>query len=168
MAEIRKILVAYDGSPQSKVALEWAIDLGLTTKAQIAVAKVVEMMLPGELNALYEEGAKGNASGMYEEGARNVSSVLVSQIEELSQGDQKLLEEVVAKAGANRGADISTAVLHGNVTAAILDFAREQEADLIVAGTKGHGALDRLLIGSVARNLVSLSPIPVLIVKGEP
>ena len=37
--------------------------------------------------------------------------------------------------------------------------------ELIIAGTKGHGALEELLMGSVTRNLVSLAHIPVLVVK---
>ena len=36
---------------------------------------------------------------------------------------------------------------------------------MIVTGTKGHGALEEMLMGSVTRNLVSLSHIPVLVVK---
>jgi nucleotide-binding universal stress UspA family protein len=34
-----------------------------------------------------------------------------------------------------------------------------------VVGTKGHGVLEELLMGSVTRNLISLAHIPVLVVK---
>lgn len=42
---------------------------------------------------------------------------------------------------------------------------RNFNIDLIVTGTKGHGALAELLMGSVTRNLISLAHVPVLVVK---
>ena len=68
-------------------------------------------------------------------------------------------------AGKRKGVEVKTEMLRGNVAAAIIDYADKNGADLIVAGTKGHGALAELLMGSVTRNLVSLSHLPVLVVK---
>lgn len=151
MARIKKILVAYDGSTHSKEALDWAIDLSISTKSQIVVVKVVEMMLLTEMSAMYEAGA---------------GDKVVAQIEEMQKADQKLLEEAMAAKGDRKGVAITTALLHGNVAAAIIDYSKENDIDLIVTGTKGHGVLEELLMGSVTRNLVSLSQIPVLVVKG--
>ena len=151
MTRIQKILVAYDGSAQSKEALDWAIDLSLMTKAQVMVVKVIEMMSLREMTDLYEGGAHAD--------------LLVSKIEEIQKADQKLLEEAITAVGQRKGVAITTALLHGNVAAAIIEFSKENAADLIVVGTKGHGVLEELLMGSVTRNLVSLSRIPVLVVK---
>ena len=151
MTRIQKILVAYDGSTQSKEALDWAIDLSLMTKAQVMVVKVIEMMSLREMTDLYEGGAHAD--------------LLVSKIEEIQKADQKLLEEAITAVGQRKGVAITTALLHGNVAAAIIEFSKENAADLIVVGTKGHGVLEELLMGSVTRNLVSLSRIPVLVVK---
>ena len=151
MTRIQKILVAYDGSAQSKEALDWAIDLSLMTKAQVMVVKVIEMMSLREMTDLYEGGAHAD--------------LLVAKIEELQKADQKLLEEAIAAVGQRKGVAITTALLHGNVAAAIIEFSKENDVDLIVVGTKGHGVLEDLLMGSVTRNLVSLSRIPVLVVK---
>ena len=150
MARIQKILVAFDGSTQSREALDWAIDLSLFTKAQVMVVKVIEMMSLAEMSALYETGA---------------SEALVAQLEEIRQADHKLLEETITTVGQRKGVAITTALLHGNVAAAIIAYSKENDVDLIVAGTKGHGVLEGLLMGSVTRNLVSLSRIPVLVVK---
>ena len=65
----------------------------------------------------------------------------------------------------NRAVNVKVELLHGNIAQSIINFAKEQQADLIIAGTKGHGALEELLMGSVTRNLVSLSHTPVLVVK---
>ena len=151
MTRIQKILVAYDGSAQSKEALDWAIDLSLMTKAQVMVVKVIEMMSLREMTDLYEGGAHAD--------------LLVAKIEEIQKADQKLLEEAINAVGQRKGVAITTALLHGNVAAAIIEFSKENGVDLIVVGTKGHGVLEELLMGSVTRNLVSLSRIPVLVVK---
>ncbi len=150
MARMKKILVAYDGSTQSKKALDWAIDLSLLAKGQVMVVKVTEMMDLNEMSSLYEDGS-------YEP--------LVEQIEAIQRADRRLLEEAIAAIGDRQGVAITTALLHGNVAASIIAYANENEVDLIVAGTKGHGVLEGLLMGSVTRNLVSLSKIPVLVVK---
>jgi nucleotide-binding universal stress UspA family protein len=142
--------VAYDGSPQSKEALDWAIDLSLPSKAQVCVAKVIEAMSIGEMTTLYEAGS---------------SDDLVAYIEEVKETDRRLLEDAMATVGQRKGVAITTALLNGNIAAALIKYAKENDMDMIVAGTKGHGVLEGLLMGSVTRNLVSLSPLPVLVVK---
>ena len=46
----------------------------------------------------------------------------------------------------------------------IIDYATEQQIDLIVMGTHGRGALRHLLMGSVAERVVRSAPCPVLTV----
>jgi nucleotide-binding universal stress UspA family protein len=46
----------------------------------------------------------------------------------------------------------------------IVDYAQEQQIDLIVAGTHGHTGITHLLIGSVAEKLVRIATCPVLTV----
>lgn len=50
---------------------------------------------------------------------------------------------------------------------AILEYADEQAADLIVMGTRGRGGVDRFLGGSVAEEVVRLARCPVLTVRAE-
>jgi nucleotide-binding universal stress UspA family protein len=47
---------------------------------------------------------------------------------------------------------------------AILDYATENEIDLVVMGTHGRRGLRRLLLGSVAEEVVRLAPCPILAV----
>jgi len=52
----------------------------------------------------------------------------------------------------------------GDPAAKILEVAKEIQADLIVMGTHGRSALGRLLMGSVASEIVRKAPCPVLTV----
>lgn len=51
---------------------------------------------------------------------------------------------------------------------AIVSYAEDHDVDVIVAGTHGRRGLQRLLIGSVAEEVLRTAPCPVLTVRGEP
>jgi nucleotide-binding universal stress UspA family protein len=54
----------------------------------------------------------------------------------------------------------------GDPVTVILDLAKELNADMIVLGTHGKRGLERLLLGSVAEQVLRKAPCPVLTVKG--
>ena len=145
----KKILVAYDGSAHSKEALSWAVDLSVISGAPVIAVKVVE---PVEMNRAY---------ALYEAG---YGATPAERFDEMRKLDAQQMKDAM-DAGKRKGVEVKTEMLRGNVAAAIIDYADKNGADLIVAGTKGHGALAELLMGSVTRNLVSLSHLPVLVVK---
>ncbi|MFK7818719.1 MAG: universal stress protein [Planctomycetaceae bacterium] len=53
----------------------------------------------------------------------------------------------------------------GNPAQILVDYAKEIEADMIVMGTHGHGAIRHMLLGSVAERVVRMAPCPVLTVR---
>ena len=57
-----------------------------------------------------------------------------------------------------------TALLFGSAARAIVTYARDQGADLIVVGTHGRTGVSRVLMGSVAEAVARLAPCPVLTV----
>jgi hypothetical protein len=58
-------------------------------------------------------------------------------------------------------------LVEGEPVREILRAARETACDLIVTGTHGRSGLDRLLMGSVAEQLLRKAPCPVLTVKAR-
>jgi nucleotide-binding universal stress UspA family protein len=51
--------------------------------------------------------------------------------------------------------------------AGIIEYAKANRIDLIIAGTHGRGAFQNLLMGSVAERLVRTAPCPVLTVRSH-
>jgi nucleotide-binding universal stress UspA family protein len=72
------------------------------------------------------------------------------------------------RALARRWPEAEVAVVAKPAVAAILDEARRLRAGTIVVGWRGHGAVRRLLMGSVSRDVVRQARIPVLVVRRRP
>ena len=64
----------------------------------------------------------------------------------------------------NTRLDVKEELQEGPEAEAILDIARNCQADLIVMGTRGHGTLKGLLVGSVSRKVIHHSSCPVMVV----
>jgi len=61
--------------------------------------------------------------------------------------------------------DVQHYLLEGDPAAEIVQMARDSQCDLIVMGTHGRTGLGRLLMGSVAEQVMRKAPCPVLTVK---
>lgn len=92
------------------------------------------------------------------------SSVLESYVDALAGKAELVLEDFAAMA-EGEDMQVETVVEQGlDVAAALVAQAREHDAELIVMGSHGRTGLRRLLMGSVAENVLAQSPCPVLIV----
>jgi nucleotide-binding universal stress UspA family protein len=63
--------------------------------------------------------------------------------------------------------DAFAEIIHGQTSSTakvIADAAKQLEADVIVVGTRGHGPITGLIVGSVTHRLLHLAPCPVLVV----
>jgi nucleotide-binding universal stress UspA family protein len=67
-----------------------------------------------------------------------------------------------ARYSRDEGRNYELVMSEGDVADAILDCAREKQADLIVIGTHGRSGLSKMLLGSVAERVFRHSDIPVL------
>jgi nucleotide-binding universal stress UspA family protein len=63
-----------------------------------------------------------------------------------------------------RGIDHEIAVVEGDARSALLEIAGDRDADLLVVGSRGHGPISKLLLGSVASSLVQHSELPITVV----
>lgn len=73
--------------------------------------------------------------------------------------------EEAAKTIASAGLKAEVEVRSGTPATEILNYAEEKEVDLIVMGSRGLSAIQRLVLGSVSQAVASRARVPVLIVK---
>jgi nucleotide-binding universal stress UspA family protein len=84
----------------------------------------------------------------------------------LSQDFHKELRQVEDLAGRLRlaGLEVTALVVQGATVDTILSEAAKLEADMIVMGSHGHGAVYQLLVGSVCEGVLRKATCPVLVV----
>lgn len=75
----------------------------------------------------------------------------------------KLREDAEAIAGEGR---VETRLLAGKPAEEIARYARDGACDLVVVGTHGRTGVRRLVVGSVAEQVVRMSPVDVLVSRG--
>jgi nucleotide-binding universal stress UspA family protein len=144
---IKTILIATDGSPSALHAVEVGLDFAEDEGAQPTVVHVAptKEFLP----------VSGFATGP------------VAVPHELDETDRAPLDEAVRIAD-ERGIEAETKLLAGNPVKQIVTYADSIDADLIVLGSHGYGAISSVLLGSVSRGVLHATTRPVLIVREVP
>ena len=79
---------------------------------------------------------------------------------------RSLLERFIQEHSSTLGASASGRVLSGSVPGALVDYASESGAGLIVVSTHGRTGFARWLMGSVSERLLRVAPCSVLVVRG--
>jgi nucleotide-binding universal stress UspA family protein len=139
---IQRILVAYDGSPHSKKALDWGLNMAKQTTASLHLVMVFE---------------------------RNIYHTdLPTHLDDLEKTYMELFQmklDTALDACRDSGIPVSGEVCNGHITDLIIKKSLAWQADMIVCGTRGHGGFANVLIGSVAHALVTYSEVPVVVIK---
>ena len=68
---------------------------------------------------------------------------------------------------ADAGVDVDTEIRAGTPHEEILAYADETDVDMIVVGTQGRSGLDRVIVGSVAEQVVRNADVPVVTVRAS-
>ena len=149
---LKTILVPVDGSDSSNRALDVACDLAVKYGAEVKVLHVMEEIgssrVPAELERYVE-------------------------MEHVDVSERTLLEgvarEIVARAATHaheaKVAKVDQEIRIGNPGQAVVDYAREVGADLIVMGRRGLGRVSELFVGSVSHRVSQLSACHCLTVR---
>ena len=95
----------------------------------------------------------------YEPGPQSVRDTVAGKIRREHHELQELESGVKSK-----GVDVHALLVQGPTTDKILQEAKRLHVEMIVIGSHGHGALQKLLMGSVAAGILRKVPCPVLIV----
>jgi nucleotide-binding universal stress UspA family protein len=141
--EMKKILIATDGSEYTKEAVTTGLKL----------AKVLD----AEVTALYVIDQTSFVTFP-------VDSSIVSVYPQLENEGTRAVEEV-KREGEALGVKVTPVVAEGSPTRKIVEMAAD--FDLVVIGTLGRSALGKLFIGSVAERVTRYAPCPVLVVRSK-
>jgi nucleotide-binding universal stress UspA family protein len=142
--EIRfqKILVAIDGSEASMDAANYAISISNEYNA--------------ELYALHVIRADVDLFGVHAD-----SEYTITMKKEI----EKYLDKVKLKGNEKDIQIKSQTIASINIAGGIVNFAEENNIDLIVIGTRGLSGFKKLLLGSVAADTISYAHCPVMVIK---
>jgi nucleotide-binding universal stress UspA family protein len=144
---MRRILVATDGSTSADRAVDYAGQLAKIYGAELLIANVI--------------GGYGLPGSVFRHFTHEQHVWLDELLASLS---AELLNKARDRA---RSLGISTILLEsrpGDVASTIVTIAGEGNVDVIVVGKRGTGQVSGLLLGSVSQKLVSLAPLPTIVV----
>ncbi|MGL1832583.1 universal stress protein [Rhodocyclaceae bacterium SMB388] len=148
----KHVFIAIDDSRTSQKALDEAIAVAKAHEAVLEIAHAIDEQLVHVFHA----------GGVSTTSAKQLKHVLET-------GGQDVLSKAVKKA-QTAGVNAKTHLLkgHGEHTDDLIaDAVRKSGADLLVVGSHGRRGVRRLLLGSVAENLVRKVGVSVLVVRGH-
>ena len=140
---MQSILVAVDGSAHSLKGVREAAVLAKSLSARLELVNVLPPIL-------LSPNVYGETIAKVEEGNREVATEIL---------------EAAKKVATELGVQADTVILTGPPAEAISDLATASRVWGVVIGAKGHGAVARMLLGSITDRLVHICSKPVLVVR---
>jgi nucleotide-binding universal stress UspA family protein len=145
-----RLLVPLDPSEHSRRALDWILQLPWSDHTQFKILCVLPPLVSGHMDGLSllqgdehsSDRLKGRATA------------------------ERLIDECKSKLAGAFGAErVSGEVTEGDAGETIVRVAEKWPADLVLMGTRGHGTVKRLWLGSISQAVVLQAPCPVEVVK---
>ena len=147
MSSYSHILVALDESPMAYAAVEQALSLAQDLKSQVTIMSVIAID-PFVGVDFYK-----------------VAPAITDYFMQAEKNAKERLEDI-KQSFVRDGIPVDVKLVHGvSPTEGIIQVANEISADLIIMGSHGRTGIQKMMLGSVAKNVLTQSPIPVLVVK---
>src|SRR5262245_8705221 len=146
MIDIKRILLPTDFSKYSRSALTYGGALAEKFGAELYILHVVQnigLLIPDMVN---------------------VTPPVLPSLEQMGAAVREALAKLIKEAGLEKF-KVEVVVREGSAFYEIVQFAKDQNVDLIVMGTHGHSGLAHMLLGSVTEKVVRKAPCPVLTVR---
>lgn len=141
---LKKILIATDGSETAEKAADFGIQIAGLSGTKVYAVYVIDT------NPYY-------SIPLDEIWSKDV----YAQLEKMGHQATSYIEKIAKAAGM----EAESIVLKGDPAEKIVNFAEEQNVDMIIVGSLGKGKFERLVIGSVSEKVVRHAKVPVLVVR---
>ena len=138
------IVVGYDGSPGSRLALDWAIQTAKRDDRPLTLLHCVGLTMTPTFRA-YDPGVQAHA---YDEMSRGV-----------------LAEAIEIAAQTLDRENVHPLSVIGSAAAELVGVS--SQADLVVTGSRGHGTISAGLLGSTSYAVTAHAHCPAVVVRGE-
>ena len=145
MVAYRRILVPTDFSDTSRFAVSRACGLARRFEAEIHLVNVLPLLDLGPVTTDMPAVSRMDLEEKWVRAARDELDALARE------------SRVTVR--------VTSEVTRGHPFVEIVRYARAHRIDLIVMGTHGRGAVEHMLLGSVAEKVVRKAPCPVLTVR---
>lgn len=139
-----KVLISLDSSTSSQRAVEFVLSRPWAKDDEFLVVTVIDA----------DRGDISLASAM-----TNPNQTFRAQAEKVIEMARTALQEYLP------GNKVESRALNGPIKQAIIDCAKNWSADLIIVGSQGRQGLNRLMLGSVAEEVLRDAPCSVQIVR---
>ncbi|RKG30949.1 universal stress protein [Acinetobacter tianfuensis] len=147
MSTYQHILVAVDESPMAYAAVEQALSLAKDLNSQVTIMSVIAID-PFIGVDFYK-----------------VAPAITDYFMQAEKNAKERLEDI-KNSFVRDGIEVNSKLIHGvSPSQGIIQVADEVGADLVIMGSHGRTGIQKVMLGSVAQNVLTQSPIPVLIVK---
>jgi len=136
---MKKILVVVDGSEYSDVAVKKTGELAEKFGSNVTLFNVITPL------------------SVFHEGVEVVEGLQKDEAEQILKKSKEVLSDM--------GVDSKTLFRKGDPASEIVDFAREDDVDLIVVGSRGLSGIKMFLLGGVSKRVTEHAHCSVLVVR---
>ena len=144
-----RILLAIDGSPSSIQARDLVASLSPPSRSFVTALTAYDLPVAWFGDLVASGGARLAEA---EEALRNEADANLARL---------------TAPLSDRGWYVDRRVVRGRASSAILEAAADVDADLIVLGSRGHGPIASMLLGSVSAEVVERATCSVLVARGS-
>jgi len=144
-----RVLVAIDGSEPAGLGVDLVANVAWPAGTEILVAEAVE-----------------TGAGLFGGPWPAFAMLQTDRIEDEIRAEADRTVHQARERLARPGLNVKAVVLRGRPATAIVDRAHSMPADLIVVGSRGHGTIESMLLGSVSAEVVDHAQAPVLVARG--
>jgi len=147
-----KILIGYDGTAYSDAAIEDLKLAGLPDDSEVLIVSVGDLLMSSpELSEVLSQALPSSRVEAGIKKAHTHAERITKGAEEAASRAKKRVKELFP------GWNVRAEVMIGTPAWIVIDLADKWNADLVVVGSQGRNALQRLFLGSVSKSVVTAS-----------